>query len=745
MKGDTSLRQLTLLGAALTLLLGFGVAQAQNTYTVNTTCDDYGDNSCGEGSLTLRDAINDANNDAAEGNATDTINFIVSGTITLGSTLYIGGTDTLTLTIDGSAGSITISGGNSVQVISIYNAVVTLNALTIANGYAPNCDGDCSGGGGAIFDSSGGYSETPYPLTITNSTFSNNAAPGGNGGAIFSYQPVSITNSTFYENSAAGGGAIFIYLPTLTVTNSTFVGNTSPSPGSAIAVYEGGTATLKNTILAAELPVGTANNGNCAPAPVEGYSPFTDGGGNLSDDPNNTCNFGDTDSGFGVPDTGTEGLNLATTLANNQGPTETIALLSNSVAISSVAIVTNCPATDQRGVSRPSSGPLEGTCSSGAFQFVTFQSGMTSASGTVAGCTTPAFCNLSGGDTQTIVPGTRTAAEELAALTGSAAVITENLCIISQDPRALCGAMSSTPHYTRNTTFPVSEFCPGFGNTVVPDYLCGAYSSGGPAVPPVAPNNGLAVLEGIGNGVNGIAGLLWLNDADPDAYFDFSPSGAYASECNSMGLPINPVTGSPDGISVGWAPWSGSAVEGSIPEGPRATEVTDGCGGQKNPSSGVSVTLIGVTLNLDNAIQELGPSAAHNSAMVNLAEFAEFKYANLFVETAEDNITLSNKARLLAIITQSALFLAAGNHACAETTLYDADAYVTANASVFLGNSVDPNSYGRTRMRLLNLFYTLYTRLDMQTNPITNNPLLVGSPLLTAPTFSPPYCSKPHL
>ena len=166
--------------------------------------------------------------------------------------------------------------------------------------------------------------------------------------------------------------------------------------------------------------------------------------------------------------------------------------------------------------------------------------------------------------------------------------------------------------------------------------------------------------------------------------------------------------------------------------------------GEKNASGGVSVTLIGVTLNLSNAVQELGPAAAHNSAPVNLAEFAGYKYANLFTEVAVDNVPLSNKVKLLAILTQSALFLATGSHACAETTLYDADKYVTANGTVFGGNSIDPNSYGRTRTRILNLFYTLYTRLDGKPNPITSLSIDVPFPLLN-PAFTPPVCSKPHL
>lgn len=64
-------KQLTLLGAALTLLLGFGVAQA-NTYIVTTTAD-TNDGSCTASLCSLRDAINAANGDTGA----DTINFSI--------------------------------------------------------------------------------------------------------------------------------------------------------------------------------------------------------------------------------------------------------------------------------------------------------------------------------------------------------------------------------------------------------------------------------------------------------------------------------------------------------------------------------------------------------------------------------------------------------------------------------------------------------------------------------------------
>ncbi|MBV8146727.1 MAG: CSLREA domain-containing protein [Gammaproteobacteria bacterium] len=733
-------RQLTVIATGLGLLLGGGAAQAAmgvgNTYTVTTTADSN-DGACTVALCSLRDAINAADSDGTG----PTINFSAS---IAGSTIVLTGPLPGiygSMTIDGTNRNITVSGAGSYQVMTIFTGTVVINALTIANG---NCV-ECSGAGIGVYPTKA----SAPSVTVSNSTFYGNSA--STGGAVYSLFPLSIANSTFYQNASTdgGGGAVEIDGSTLTVTDSTFSSNTSnlPDPsnvaGSAILVTDGATATLANTILAAEVPP-AANPGNCQSL-VEG-SMFTDGGGNLSDDPHNTCNFTTASSQYNVPDTGAGGLNLGG-LAANGGGAETIALLANSAAISS-APACAAPGTDERGAARPPA-----NCSSGAYQFGAAPAGTT---GTTAGCTAPANCNLSGGETQTVVAGTPAAAAALASLMGNNASITENVCIIQQDPRAICGAVPGiTPHYTTNTTFPVKQFCgASYGNTVVPDYMCGAYSSSGPQVPPAAPNNGLAVLQGIANGVNAIPGLLWLNDANPDVFFGFSPNGdLYASECSSSpyptGEPVNPVTGIPNGITIGWAPWSGAAVEGRIPENPNAEELLDGCGGQPHPQSGLSVSLIGVTLNLANATQELGPGAANNSPSLNLIEFAEFKYVNLLLEAVADNVPLSNKAKLLAIIGQSGLFLAAGNHACAETTLYDADNYVLQNASAFQGNSVDPDSYGRTRSRILNLFYTVFTRLDGKNNPIMTNPMTayldIGTPLLAGPAFVPPVCNQPHL
>jgi CSLREA domain-containing protein len=407
MKKTTMLRQLTLLGAALTLLLGFGVAQA-TTYTVTTTADSS-DGACTSSLCSLRDAITAANADTAA----DTINFnIPSGatgcvgtacTITLNSTLpsALG-----SLTLDGTGQSITISGNNLFQVEN-NNGTLTVNALTIVNAFGgaifnngtltvtnSTFSGNSGGGFGGAITNNGGT------LTVTNSTFSNNNNNNllGFGGAIENNGgTLTVTNSTFSGNTATEGGAIYLSQGTMSVTNSTFSGNTSTGAGGAIYCTNGctflnstfsgntageggaiflnqGTMSVTNSTFSGNVgnnggndgfAVYSANNNGAVLTLINSIvagstggncNAVSDGGGNLSDD--TTCSF--------TPSTNNSvtTLDLAT-LANNGGPTQTIALLSGSQAIGFDKA--NCPATDQRGVPRPSST----LCDAGAYQTVT--------------------------------------------------------------------------------------------------------------------------------------------------------------------------------------------------------------------------------------------------------------------------------------------------------------------------------------------------------------------------------------
>jgi CSLREA domain-containing protein len=121
-------------------MLAAGAAQAQ-TITVNDTSDPGTGSTC-----TLRDAINLAQGASPTGTCTKngsgplTIIFSVTGTITLSSTAgplpALSSPTNLTISRPkpASSSAITISGDETVAIISIDGAVVNLNYLTLSGG-----------------------------------------------------------------------------------------------------------------------------------------------------------------------------------------------------------------------------------------------------------------------------------------------------------------------------------------------------------------------------------------------------------------------------------------------------------------------------------------------------------------------------------------------------------------------------------------------------------------------------------
>jgi hypothetical protein len=256
--------------------------------------------------------------------------------------------------------------GNSDGAIS--NIVGT---LTVTNStFSGNSAGPIEGGG-AIHSTSG-------PLTVTNCTFSGNSTTGdvnseyAFGGAIYNAGgPLTVINSTFSGNSAnslniydGDGGAIYnaatidIAGPlTVTVINSTFSGNSANGAhahGGAIDIagYIPGGASITNSIL--------ANNpgGNC-------FGAIVDGGNNL--DSGATCGF----SSLTVSLSNTDPLLDPAGLANNGGPTQTLALQAGSPAINAgdetVCALPPVNNLDQRGHRRPGGGAAN--CSIGAYEY----------------------------------------------------------------------------------------------------------------------------------------------------------------------------------------------------------------------------------------------------------------------------------------------------------------------------------------------------------------------------------------
>jgi CSLREA domain-containing protein len=254
-----------------------------------------------------------------------------------------------------------------------------------------HADGLASGGGGAIYDwggdltlsdvrfvdnyarAMGGALVSDGDLHVIDTAFRNNTSDDHAGALQFNGQgAATILRSEFSGNTAGsgGGGAIEIGtgadgdVASMTITNTTFDGNSglatittnsgnnptllknvtiNGSLGVTGASLNGKGMSLQNTILA------DANAKNC------GW-PITSLGHNIYDDGSCTMVASDLKADP-----------LLDTLANNGGPTRTMALLAGSPAVDAA---TNCPALDQRGTSRPIDGNQDGqaVCDIGAFE-----------------------------------------------------------------------------------------------------------------------------------------------------------------------------------------------------------------------------------------------------------------------------------------------------------------------------------------------------------------------------------------
>lgn len=339
-----SLRLLLLLG----LCLGVGVtvrsAYASTIITVSP---------CDQSHLVA--AINEANKD----NAGDTIKFKCGGAadIKLTGTLSLTGN----MTIDGSGQHVTLDGQNTVAVISSNSPNLTLNALTIANGKAASGNNNSGAGisnagtvkitrstlsGNAASFEGGGLYNTGT-VSLIKSTLSGNSAFAGGGIYNNTGGTVSLTNSTLNGNSAQDGGGLFNNSGTVSLASSTLSGNAAHDFGGGL--YTTGTLSSSGSIVAEN----SASQGN------DCFGSTTDKGYNLESG---------TDCGFtgkgSLQNVSNARLALAA-LANNGGPTQTMALQRGSVAINKVPKV-RCPATDQRGEPRPDGG--ESNCDMGAYE-----------------------------------------------------------------------------------------------------------------------------------------------------------------------------------------------------------------------------------------------------------------------------------------------------------------------------------------------------------------------------------------
>ena len=191
------------------------------------------------------------------------------------------------------ASFLSISGGNNFQILAVGDPNGNSNPTVAIDGLS-FIDGNSTFGGAFI---------NWGTLTITNSTFAHNTAPGGLGGAIYNRAlggaggqltltndlfsdnsatlsgaidnwaggNINATSVTFHGNSAQFGGAIVNEWGTIELTNSTFTNNTASSDGGAIDNESGMSVTVIGSTFTANTASddgGGISNDGTLPMPI---------------------------------------------------------------------------------------------------------------------------------------------------------------------------------------------------------------------------------------------------------------------------------------------------------------------------------------------------------------------------------------------------------------------------------------------------------------------------------------------
>ena len=224
------------------LLSQAAIVPAANAATINV--------GVGGADCTLSDAIRSANQDTVIGSCTagsigaDTIN-IPSQTIMFASAAVDGaqyGDSALPIvesiiTIEGNGSTLERIGADPFRIIATdpsSSAFLTLNSITLTNGYAVN---GSEGYGGALY--AGGDSS----VTINNSTIKDSSSLYA-GGAIYAFESrVRINNTTITGNYAEYGGGIWATENTdIVISESVISGNSAQGGG---GIYMNQSLTLK--------------------------------------------------------------------------------------------------------------------------------------------------------------------------------------------------------------------------------------------------------------------------------------------------------------------------------------------------------------------------------------------------------------------------------------------------------------------------------------------------------------------
>lgn len=305
-----------------------------------------------------------------------------------------------------------LDGGGAGRVLYAYQVAVSLNGLTIQNGYE-----DDASGGAAIY-------AREAELNLDNVVLSHNISERGAGALYFNDlfetgAVLTMTDTLLEQNEGQHGGALRLSGATGFLHNVTIANNHTTTADNGALNLAGGDVTLTNVTVSGNSAAGIhiTNFGsitmtNSTIAQNESFGLSTYGSGLIqntifaeNNDGNSNCFLYQTawnDSlGHNLDDGDSCGFDQVGDQVNtdpqlqplaDSGGVLTHALVAGSPALDA-ADDAACPATDQRGITRPQDGDGDSTavCDIGAFEFVEMPVGDVTVSGPSEGFSNSAY------------------------------------------------------------------------------------------------------------------------------------------------------------------------------------------------------------------------------------------------------------------------------------------------------------------------------------------------------------------
>jgi len=293
------------------------------------------------------------------------------------------------------------------------------------------------------------------------------------------------------------------------------------------------------------------------------------------------------------------------------------------------------------------------------------------------GAATAASCQTSNGgcDISGVVPHKVVVASDAKTPAGN---VIEATCVVPQDPRV--DAQGNCPG-----TLKVSDYCPGFGNEIIPNTLCGG--SG-------VTKTGFALVRTNAAGVDNIAGILVNSEANIEHILPASSN------------PLCPTS------TYAWVPYSaanpseGTLIPSDVDPGTgfyNFVEMTSFCGTSGGANRGMSVYAVGLIYKPQGTF----------------ATDAQNKYQDMFTTVDTANIVSNTRSSLEACLSPITSYIGQADYACAATQTVRCNTQVasdTSPAKHYPGDPLgNPNPWGEIQGRLGNLYMQVNTRL--QANP----------------------------